>query len=90
MTLEDRVEAGDNNRISVPITVIVVDENDNRPEFERVSGRMAQRRESESGGRTVGSDDRTADCVGRFCFNRCNPCGVLYEKRWNVTELSRL
>ena len=37
VTLEDRVEGGDNNKISIPITIIVVDENDNKPKFERVS-----------------------------------------------------
>lgn len=48
VTIKDRVAVGgqtdsdDDNLVQVPITVIVLDENDNPPEFQNVSPKLAR------------------------------------------------
>ncbi|XP_043211499.1 cadherin-87A-like, partial [Amphibalanus amphitrite] len=74
VTLEDRVEGGDNNKVSVPITVIVVDENDNEPVFKKALYEAELREDAPVGSTVIKKIEVTdPDLVGENLNVTCDP-----------------
>ncbi|XP_074605163.1 cadherin 87A [Brevipalpus obovatus] len=84
VSVEDRVTNGqENNRVRVPITVLVVDENDNPPYFDTESSRLHRVNISEDAipgtvvvSKMVAKDD---DLVGSILRVRCERCSPYFS-----------